>query len=97
MMNIPRISVLAAGFVVAYHSSAIHDPTKCRLWCIFLLERSFALAKGQFHNGHFESTCYHPLGNVRAILLQTVHRDLGRVHIQHYPLVRIDGLGLWRS
>jgi hypothetical protein len=25
------------------------------------------------------------------------HRDLGRVHIQHYPLVRIDGLGLWRS
>jgi len=26
--------------------------------------------------------------------LLTVHRDLGRVQIQHYALLRIDGLGL---
>jgi hypothetical protein len=31
---------------------------------------------------------------VRAILLLTVHRDLGRVHIQHYSLLRIDGFDL---
>jgi hypothetical protein len=31
---------------------------------------------------------------VRAILLLTVHRDPGRVHIQRYPLLCIDGLGL---
>jgi hypothetical protein len=31
---------------------------------------------------------------VRAILLLAVHRNLGRVHIQHDPLLCIDGLYL---
>ena len=31
---------------------------------------------------------------VGALLLLAVNRDLGRVHIQHCPLLRVDGFGL---